>query len=136
MNPETPGIYGTIKLHMSKEQKPIRPIVSWGVIPGYKLTKYITTQNIRRLQLPSNYNIKNFLSFIHNLKNIEVNKNTKLCSFNIENKCTNIQFVQVKTVIKEILNNDNHTVEEEEEEELVTLLNSIVVTSFTNKTKT
>jgi hypothetical protein len=46
MNPKAPHIYGKIKLHTSKEQKPIRQIVSWKDSPGYKLAEYLTTRNI------------------------------------------------------------------------------------------
>jgi hypothetical protein len=41
------------------------------------------------LQLPNTYNIQNSVSIIHNLRDTEIDENTKLCSFNIENIYTN-----------------------------------------------
>jgi hypothetical protein len=38
MNPETPQIYGAIKLH--EHNKPIRPIINWKNCPGYKLATF------------------------------------------------------------------------------------------------
>jgi hypothetical protein len=46
-------MYGAIKLHTSKERKPIRPIVSWKDSQGYNLAEYVTTEY--RLQLPNTY---------------------------------------------------------------------------------
>jgi sugar (pentulose or hexulose) kinase len=83
MNPRAPHEHGAIKLH--KQQKPLCPIVSWKDSPGYKLVKYITAQLSNILQLPNNYNIQNSSSQIHSLKYMEVDKNTKRCSFDIEN---------------------------------------------------
>jgi sugar (pentulose or hexulose) kinase len=83
MNRRAPDVHGTIKLH--KQQKPLCPIVSWKDSPGYKLAKYITAQLSNILQLPNNYNIQNSSNQIHSLKYMEVDKNTKLSSFDIEN---------------------------------------------------
>jgi hypothetical protein len=68
---------------------------------------------INALQLPKTYNIQNFISLIHTLKNIEINENTKLCSFDIENMYTNILVTQVKNITKAILDNDYHTTKNE-----------------------
>jgi hypothetical protein len=42
---------------------------------------------------------------------MEVDKNTKLCSFDIKNMYTNIPITEVKNVMEEVLDNDNHTPE-------------------------
>jgi hypothetical protein len=60
---------------------------------------------------------------------MEINENTKLCSFDIENIYTNISVTEVKNIIKEILNNDNHT-PEKEKQELTTLLNTILEQNY------
>jgi hypothetical protein len=39
---------------------------------------------------------------------MDTDKNTKLCSFDIKNKYTNIPVTGVKSIMKEILD-DNHT---------------------------
>jgi hypothetical protein len=97
MNQKAPYIYGTIKLH--KELKPIRLTVNWKVSPGYKLAKYTATQLSHRLQLPYVYNIKDSISHIHSFESLKINRNIRLCSFDIENMYTNIPFVEVKNVI-------------------------------------
>jgi hypothetical protein len=109
INPRVPHVHGT-------KQKPICPIVHQKDIPGYKLAKYITAQLSIILQLPNTCNIQNSSSLIHNLKNMEIDKNTKLCSFNIENIYTNIPKTDVKNIMKEILDNDNHTPENKKHE--------------------
>jgi hypothetical protein len=83
MNLRAPQIHDAIKLH--KQQKQICPIVNWKDSPRYKLAKYITTQLTSILQLSNTYDIQNSISLIHNLKNIEIDENTKLCSFDTEN---------------------------------------------------
>jgi hypothetical protein len=57
LNPSTPCLYGTIKLH--EQSKPIRPIVNWKNSPAYKIAKNFNKilQNI--LQLPHTFNVKN-----------------------------------------------------------------------------
>jgi hypothetical protein len=97
------------------EQKKIRQIVNWKDSPGYKLAKYITTQLKCRLQLPNIYNIQNSINLIHNFKNIEMKENTKLRYLVIENMYNNIPVTEVGNIIKEILENDNHTPENEKQ---------------------
>jgi hypothetical protein len=41
MNPSTPQIHGTIKLH--KQENSVHPIVNWTDSPGYKLAKHLNT---------------------------------------------------------------------------------------------
>jgi hypothetical protein len=99
-------------------------IVNWNDSPGYKLTKYITTELSSILKLPNTYNIRNSSNLIYNLRNRKINENAKLCSLNIENRCTNIPTTEVKSIIKEILDNGNIT-SEHKKHELRTLLNTI-----------
>jgi hypothetical protein len=120
MNSKAPIIYGAIKLH--KEHKPIRPIGNWKDSPGYKLAKFLAAQLSQKLQLPYVYNVKDSIKLIHNLKNLETDGNTRLCSFNMY---TNIPVNEIKNIISEILNNDNET-PTTEKQELGTLLNTIL----------
>jgi hypothetical protein len=121
MNPEAPHMYATIKLH--KEHKPIRPIVNWRESPGYKLAKYMSTRLSEKLQLPYVYNVKDSIELIHNLENLQIDENTKLCSFDITNMYTNIPINETKHIISEVLNdNETPTVEKQE---LEILLNTI-----------
>jgi hypothetical protein len=87
--------------------------------PGYKW------QLSHKLQLPYVYNIKDCIKLIHTLENLQINENTRLCSFDIENIYTNIPVVEVKNILKETLNNDNET-PTIEKQELETLLNAVL----------
>jgi hypothetical protein len=101
MNPKAPFIYGTIKLH--KEHKPIRPIANWKDSPGYKLAKYLAAQLSQKLQLPYVYNVKDSIKLIHNLENLQIDGNTRLCSFDIENVYTNIPIHEIKNILTYLL---------------------------------
>jgi hypothetical protein len=100
----------TTKNYIDKKN---RRNVKWKDSPGYKLTKYITTQLEYRLQLPNTYNIQNSITLIYNLKNIERNENTRLCSLDIKSMYNNIPVTKVRNIIEENLENDNHTPENE-----------------------
>jgi hypothetical protein len=78
MNPEAPHIHGTIKLH--KEGKPIRPIVNWKNSPGYKIATYLAKQLKNTIHLPNVFNIQNSEKLIHNLKETNIQTNTKTCT--------------------------------------------------------
>jgi hypothetical protein len=70
MDPETPHIHGTIKLH--KEEKSVRPIVNCKNSPGYKIATLITKLLKYTTHLPYTYNIQNSEKLINNLKEVEV----------------------------------------------------------------
>jgi hypothetical protein len=93
--------------------------------PGYKLTKYITTELCSILKLPTTYNIQNSSNQIHSLKNTKIDENAKLCSLDIENMYSNIPTTEVKNIIKEILGKWNIT-SEHKKHELITILNTIL----------
>jgi hypothetical protein len=62
---------------------------------------------------------------MHNLENLQIDGNTRLCSFDVENMYTNIPVNEIKNIISEILNNDNET-PITEKQGLGTLLNNIL----------
>jgi hypothetical protein len=97
MNPKAPHIYGTIKLH--KQSHPIRPTVNWIESPASKLAKFITGKLKETIQLPNAYNIQNSITLMENLNKLEINKNTKLCSFDITNMYTNIPLTEATHTI-------------------------------------
>jgi hypothetical protein len=84
MNPSAPCIQRTIKLH--KQEKYIRPIVNWKGSPGYKLAKYLNTILNATLQLSSVFNVQNSSTLGHLLKQVQIDKNTRLRSFD-KRKC-------------------------------------------------
>jgi hypothetical protein len=121
MNPKAPHMHGTIKLH--KEDKPIRPIDNWTNSPGYKVAKHLATQLSNRLSLPYIYNVKDSIQLMQNLQTLHIDNNTKLCSFVITYKYTNISTNETKHIISDIL--DNNTTPKNEKQELELLLNTI-----------
>jgi hypothetical protein len=127
MNPQAPEIHGTIKLH--KDNIPIRPIVNWKNSPGYKLAQLVTSTLSTTLQLPYAFNINNTLSLMQSLNNIEINSNTKLCSFDIANMYTNIPTTELTTIIKEILKT-NYQISEGYKNELLSLTNCILELNY------
>jgi hypothetical protein len=88
MNPETPHIHGTIKLH--KEEKSVRPIVNWKNSPGYKIATLITRLLKDSTHLSYTYNIQNSEKLINSLKELEIQSDTKVCSLDIKNMYANI----------------------------------------------
>jgi hypothetical protein len=94
MKPQAPQIYGTVKLH--KPNMPIRPTINWTDSPRYKVAKLINTLLNTTLQLPNVYNIPNTSNLIQSLNNININTNTKLCSFDIVHMHTSIATMEVK----------------------------------------
>jgi hypothetical protein len=63
------------------------------------------------------------IELIHNLENLQIDENTKLCSFDITKMYTNIPINETKHIVSEVLN-DNET-PTDEKQELVILLNII-----------
>jgi hypothetical protein len=122
MNPSAPNLHATIKLH--KHNTPIRPIINWINAPAYKLAKYLTTTLHKHLQLPYTYNVENTISLITDLQTIEINENTRLCSFDIENMYTNIPKSNLINVINNVLHN-NQEVEDIIQTEIINILKTI-----------
>jgi hypothetical protein len=104
MNTIAPNLYATIKLH--KENKPIRPIINWKNAPVYELAKQLSKTLHNYLQLPYTHNIQNSIQLMTETKTIELNKDTRLCSFDITNMYKNIPKIEVIIIIKKILENN------------------------------
>jgi hypothetical protein len=88
-------------------------------------SKYLAAQLSQKLQLPYVYNVKDSIKLIHNLEKLQIDGNTRLYSFDVENMYTNIPVNEIENIIIEILNNDNET-PTTEKQELGTLLNTIL----------
>jgi hypothetical protein len=73
----------------------------------YEIVKHISKTLHNYLQLPYTYNIQNSLQLMTDLNTIELNKDTRLCSFDITNMYTNIPKNGVINIIKEILDSNN-----------------------------
>jgi hypothetical protein len=122
MNPDTPQIVGTIKLH--KENKSIRPIVNWKSSSGYKLAIHIAKLLKDNLHLPNAFNIPNSKELTHNLKRINVKTSTKLFSFDITNMYINIPQDELIKIINNALEYNNFP--RNKKQELITLVNTIL----------
>jgi hypothetical protein len=104
MNPTAPNLYTTIQLQ--KENTPIRPIISRKNVPAYKLAKQLSKTLHNYLQLPYTYNVRNTVRLITELQAIELNKDMRLCSFDIENMYTIISKVGIINIITTITKNN------------------------------
>jgi hypothetical protein len=107
MNSQAPQRHGTVKLH--KPNMPIRPIINWTDSLRYKVAKLINKLLNTTLQLPNAFNIPNTSNLIQLLNIININRNTKFCSFDIVTMYTSIPTMEVKQIIKDIFDCDYHT---------------------------
>jgi hypothetical protein len=105
MNLQAPNLHAEIKLH--KTPLSVRSIVNWSNSPAYKLAAYLIKILKQNIQLPNTYNIKNTPHLIADLQNLHIDKNTRMCSFDISNMYTNIAANRVTTIINTTLNNQN-----------------------------
>jgi hypothetical protein len=101
MNPEPPNLHAIIKLH--KPSTPIRPIMNWKKAPAYEVAKHLSQTLHNYLLLPYKYNTHNSVHQITGLKTTEISKDTRICSFDIENMYTNIPKIDTTNVITNIL---------------------------------
>ncbi|XP_073826795.1 uncharacterized protein [Musca autumnalis] len=75
-----PRIYGLPKIH--KDGYPLRPICSSINSPSIKLCKYIVSI-LKNLTKNSTYNIKDSVQFRDKVKNMTINENEKMVSFDV-----------------------------------------------------
>lgn len=95
-----PRIYGLPKIH--KCGIPLRPIVSSIQVPCYQLSKHIGL--ILKNIISNKYNVKNSLELKKQLKDITLDENDTLVSFDVVSLFTN---VPVYTAIKNIMDQWN-----------------------------
>jgi hypothetical protein len=112
MNPTAPNLHATIKLH--KHNTPLRPITNWKNAPAYELAKHIKTLLHNHINVQNVCNIQNSIHLITELKTIEINEDTRMCSFDIKDIYTNIPKVEVINIIKTVTKNNLSTLEKKE----------------------
>ena len=88
MNSNIPQIYSQIKIH--KQGNPVRPIVAAYNSPVYKISKFLKDLYKKEMKFSGKFSIKNSLEFTNKLKQIYIQQNYKLISFDIENLFTNV----------------------------------------------
>ncbi|XP_067622805.1 uncharacterized protein [Eurosta solidaginis] len=101
-----PRIYGLPKIH--KKNMPLRPIVSSTKVPCYNLSKHIgvVLKNI----ISEEYNIKNSFQLKENLKNIHIEDDEILISFDVVSLFTNIPIhLAIQTIMKKWPELEKHT---------------------------
>jgi hypothetical protein len=101
MTPTLPNLNATIKLHQS--DIPIRPISNWKNAPAYELMEHLTQTLHNYPHLPYTYNLSNSIHLITDPETVEINKDKRVCSFEIENKYTNIPKIDTANIIISIL---------------------------------
>lgn len=100
-NPMVPKIYGLPKIH--KPGNTIRPIVSNISSPCYKLAKWVI-QKFTELQLHGDsFTVKNSTELVQRIKDIEVEEDELLCSFDIQSYFTNVPVDESLQEIEDLL---------------------------------
>ena len=95
-----PRFYGQPKKH--KPGVPIRPIVSYSGSPLYNLNKYIA--NILK---DGNNNAKNSTTFSNYIRNVPIEDDEIMVSFDVTSLYTNIPIIDTLNIIKDYVNNDD-----------------------------
>lgn len=80
-NPEVPKLYGLPKIHKLGEK--MRPIVSNINSPFYNLAKWLTKE-LNCLPHPQGLSVKNSFEFVDKIKDIQLQSNEILVSFDVE----------------------------------------------------
>jgi hypothetical protein len=111
-----------------KQENSVHPGVNWKDSTAYKLAKYLNTIPNTTLQLPNAFNVQNSSIIAHSLKQVKIDKNTRLCSFDIEYIFTNISIQKVKSIGKNIIENNNTS--KEAKKEILDLLNVILEQNY------
>jgi hypothetical protein len=107
MKPKGPTLRATTELH--NQNTPIKPIINQRNVPAYKLARHPKRILCICLHLPNTYNIQNSVHLTEDLQSIEINEDVRICSYDIENKYTNIPKLEVINIIKNIMENDSET---------------------------
>ena len=99
-----PSFYSQTKIH--KPGVPIRPIVSFRSSPLYNLNKYIA--NILKAHVrDENNNAKNSTTFSNYIRNVPIEDDEIMVSFDVTSLYTNIPIIDTLNIIKDYVNNDD-----------------------------
>ena len=97
-----PTFSGQPKIH--KPGVPIRPIVSYSGSPLYNLNKYIA--NILKAYVrDENNNAKNSTTFSNYIRNVPIEDDEIMVSFDVTSLYTNIPIIDMLNIIKDYVNN-------------------------------
>ena len=99
-----PRFYGQPKIH--KPGVPIRPIVSYSGSPLYNLNKYIA--NILKTYVKhENNNAKNSTTFSNYIRNVPIEDDEIMVSFDVTSLYTNIPIIDTLNIIKDYVHSDD-----------------------------
>ena len=99
-----PRFYGQPKIH--KPGFPIRLIVSYSGSPLYNLNKYIA--NILKAYVrDENNSAKNSTTFSNYIRNVPIEDDEIMVSFDVTSLYTNIPIIDTLNIIKDYVNNDD-----------------------------
>ena len=99
-----PSFYGQQKIH--KPEVPIRTIVSYSGFPLYNLSKYIAFLKLENAENESN-NAKNCITFSSYIKNVPIEDDEIMVSFDVTFLYTNIPIIDTLNIIKDYVKNDD-----------------------------
>ena len=103
-SPPAPRFYGQPKIHMPGV--PIRPIVSYSGSPFYNLNKYIA--NILKTYVKhENNNAKNSTTFSNYIRNVPIEDDEIMVSFDVTSLYTNIPIIDALNIIKDYVHSDD-----------------------------
>ena len=98
LNSKAPVMKGIPKIH--KKNVPIRPLVNFKCAPTYNVSKLLASKLSNDLELEHVYNVKNRYEFVERVKNIDIDSNSRLVSFDIANLYTNIPISETVDLVK------------------------------------
>lgn len=80
-------MYGLVKIH--KKGNPVRPITAACAAPGFKLAKFCT-RVLSEVFCEDGFHVRNSLQFVEGLKNIRLDEDEVMVSFDVVSMFTNI----------------------------------------------
>jgi len=96
---------GLPKIHKAKS--PIRLIINRQNAPAYKLAILLSKLLQLHIPLPNVFNVRNLIQLMEDLKDIPINKNTRLASFDIAKMYSNAPTDELTSIIKFISSQQN-----------------------------
>jgi hypothetical protein len=99
-----PLFYGQPKIH--KPNIPLRPIIAFCGAPTYNLAKELS-RHLRPLTLKSNHMLKNSKDFIERIRDINIEHDEVMVSFDVKSLFTCIPLNFARECVLEFLENDH-----------------------------
>ena len=105
IKPIAPRLRVCLKTH--KEEIPIRPVVNNKQSPSYKTAKFLNKKLCNLINLPHTYNIKNSQELAEELIKIQVDKNTRMITYDIKDLYVNLPIQGITETTKFWLKRNN-----------------------------